>query len=56
MKSIDDALKNYVMERITKEIIDVLNETLGELNSLEKVKSYERYVQYLNLKIHNYLS
>jgi hypothetical protein len=56
LKSIDDALKNHVMERITHEIINILHESLGGLNSLEKVKTYQRYIQYLNLIILNYLT
>ena len=40
LKSIDDALKNYVMERLKKEIVDILEESLETLSNLNQVKSY----------------
>ena len=56
LKSIDDALKSYVMERLKKEIVDILEESLETLTNLNQVKSYERYNQILNRNILDYFS
>ena len=56
LKSIDDALKSYVMERLKKDIVDILEESLETLTNLNQVKSYERYNQILNRNILDYFS
>ena len=56
LKSIDDALKSYVMERLKKEIVYILEESLETLTNLNQVKSYERYNQILNRNILDYFS
>lgn len=54
MKSIDDALKNHVYERLKTEILEKLNGELLHYNSLAEVKTYERYYDGLSKIILDY--